>query len=119
MNKWKRKVQALARLAEDQRGKPEGELARQKMRGILEKYPEARDYEPIRKFVASDLSYLVKAHIPLTGHWEGGSPAEALAAMFADYAKRADEHRAGTSKDQSPRQVTDKQRFLMRKFSPH
>lgn len=67
MNRWKRKVQALARLAEDQRGKPEGELAREKMRQILERYPEARDYEPVKQFMMSDIAWMRRQGISTDG----------------------------------------------------
>ena len=40
MNKWQPKIDALILLAEDQAGKPEGELAKEKLRRILRRFPE-------------------------------------------------------------------------------
>ncbi len=88
MNAWKRKAQALARLAEDQKGKPEGELARQKLRSILEKYPEAREYAPIKAFLGRDLVRLKRLGGSTDGSWTGQNIEEALALMFADYRQR-------------------------------
>lgn len=91
MNRWKHKVQALARLAEDQRGKPEGELAREKMCHILERYPEARDYEPVKQFMMSDIAYMHRQNISTSGSWTGGNVQEAVALMEADYRRRIEE----------------------------
>lgn len=91
MNRWKRKVQALARLAEDQRGKPEGKLAREKMRHILERYPEARDYEPVKRFMMSDIAYMARNDISTDGSWTGGDVREAVALMEVDYRRRIEE----------------------------
>ncbi len=41
-NPWRRKAEALARLAADQKGKPEGDVAASKLAEILAKHPEAR-----------------------------------------------------------------------------
>ena len=82
MNRWKRKVQALAHLAEDQRGKPEGDLAREKMRQILERYPEARAYEPAQQFMMSDLAYMLRNDISTDGSWTGRNIYEAMALMI-------------------------------------
>lgn len=92
MNRWKRKVQSLARLAEDQRGKPEGELAREKMCHILERYPEARDYGPVKEFMMSDLAYMYHHDISTDGSWTGMNIQEAVALMSADYRQRIDEY---------------------------
>ena len=92
MNRWKRKIQALARLAEDQRGKPEGELAREKMRHILERYPEARDYGPAREFMMSDLAWMRRQGIDTDGSWRGIDLQEAIALMTADYERRIEDY---------------------------
>ena len=92
MNRWKRKVQALARLAEDQRGKPEGELAREKIRHILERYPEARGYGPAREFMMSDLAHMRRNDISTDGSWTGMNIQEAVALMTDDYRQRIDEY---------------------------
>jgi len=92
MNRWKRKVQALARLAEDQRGKPEGELAREKMRHILERYPEARDYEPVKQFMMSDIAWMRRRGVSTDGSWTGMNIQEAVAMMTDDYRQRIDEY---------------------------
>ncbi len=95
MNRWKRVAQGLARLAEDQRGTPEGQAARDKLRVILEKYPEACEYEPLRRFTAADLAYLVRNDVPTEGRWEGQNPEDALRKAFAELGWRVDEHRRG------------------------
>lgn len=88
MNRWKRKVQALMRLAEDQAGKPEGQLARQKLRQILKKYPQAREYEPVRVFMARDIVAMKRMGISTEGSWTGRNLQEAIALMMADYGTR-------------------------------
>jgi hypothetical protein len=98
MNRWKSKVIALRRLAADQRGKPEGELARQKLLHILEKYPEAREYEPIqefarREFSMGDLGYMKRNSIDTDGSWTGATIEEAIACMVADYRVRIEGHK--------------------------
>jgi len=80
-NRWKRKADALARLAENQAGKPEGELAKEKLRAIIAKHPEAREYPPIKN--------LSLKGIDLTGSWSARTPQEAVAMMMADYRVRA------------------------------
>ena len=93
MNKWQRKVNALILLAEDQAGKPEGEVARQKLRLILDKYPEARQYEPVKQFMMSDLARMKQAGISTNGSWTGRNLAEALSLMTTDYAQRLAERK--------------------------
>ena len=93
MNKWQRKVDALIRLAEDQRGKPEGDLAREKLTEILNKHPEAQRYPPMvdlvhRDFQAADVVVLKRRGIPTGGSWTGRSLDEALQLMMEDYARR-------------------------------
>lgn len=80
-DRWKRKADALARLAEDQAGKPEGELAREKLRAIIAKHPEAREYPPVKKLNLKGLD--------LTGSWTASTPQGAVAMMMADYRRRA------------------------------
>ena len=92
-NKWKRKADALARLAEDQRGKPEGDLARQKLQEIIANHPEAREYQPVKDLFARDLELkdigaMRMAGISTEGSWGGRTLAEALAAMTQDYKAR-------------------------------
>ena len=82
-NRWKRKADALTRLAEDQRGKPEGELARQKLQEIIAKHPEAKDYGPVRDLLLRDLK-----GIDLEGSWTAATPQEAIAMVIADYRQR-------------------------------
>jgi hypothetical protein len=98
MNRWKTKVDALIRLAKDQAGKPEGELAREKLRQILEKYPEAaRQHEPLadyaREFTTGDLRYMMQHDIPIEGRWTGRNVQEALAMMVGDYWRRIKQYR--------------------------
>ena len=67
--KWKRKVRALIRLAEDQRGKPEGELAREKLLKILNDHPEAREYQPVVDFAVREVR---GEHVRLMKKWDMG-----------------------------------------------
>ena len=92
-NKWRRKADALARLAEDQRGKPEGDLARQKLQEIIANHPEAREYQPVKDLFARDLELkdigaMRMAGISTAGSWHGRTIAEVLAAMTQDYKAR-------------------------------
>lgn len=93
MNCWKRKVQALAKLADDQRGKPEGDLARRKLLRIISKYPEAARYGPVVELARKDLTMAdvgwMKRHgVSLAGSWTGGDLAEAIMLMEIDYKER-------------------------------
>jgi hypothetical protein len=93
VNRWKSKVDALIHLAKDQAGKPEGELARDKLRQILDKYPEAAfQHEPLagyaREFMGGDLLYMKQVGIPWTGRWQGQNMHEALQTMISDYWSR-------------------------------
>lgn len=94
MNRWKRKVQALARLAEDQRGKPEGELAREKMRQILARFPEAREYGPVREFMMSDIGWMRYYGVSTDGSWTGVDLQEAMDMMIRDYQQRIECYKA-------------------------
>ncbi len=97
MNRWKRVAEGLARLAEDQRGTPEGEAAGRKLRAILAKYPQARDYEPVRQFTMADLRYILRhADVSTEGRWDGQSPDDALRKAFAELGLRVDAHREAT-----------------------
>lgn len=93
MNRWKRKVEALTRLAEDQRGKPEGDLARMKLQQILDRYPEARQYEPVmdfmlRELTMRDVAWMRQRGISTDGRWTGRNLAETIMIMEADYKQR-------------------------------
>jgi hypothetical protein len=93
VNKWKRKVQALARLADDQRGKPEGDVARRKLLQIINKYPEAGRYEPVVELARKDLTMAdvgwMKRHgVSIEGSWTGRNLYKAIALMEADYRER-------------------------------
>ena len=99
VNRWKSKVQNLIRLAEDQAGKPEGDLAREKLRQILEKYPEARQYRPVKAFMLRDVGYMKRHGVPTDGSWTGANLQEAVALMVADYKQKIAEYKG---KDTSP-----------------
>lgn len=60
-NRWKRKAEALLRLAEDQRGTPEGDLAREKLAEILVNHPEAG--LTVRDITLKDIGDLHKAEV--------------------------------------------------------
>ncbi len=105
MNRWKRVAQSLVRLADDQRGKPEGDLAREKLLQILSKYPEARQYEPVIELIEKDLTmadvaWMRHNFISTDGSWTGANLAEAVALMEADYRERI--ARAKRGKLQAP-----------------
>lgn len=79
-NRWQRKAESLARLADDQRGKPEGELARQKLLEIINRHPEAAQYGPIVELAKRDIEWVMTgAHLmefkraggDTSGKWEG------------------------------------------------
>ena len=93
--RWKRKIDALLRLAEDQAGTPEGDVARQKLDEILAKHPEARDYEPVKQFMLSDVGYMRRVGINTGGSWTGANMTEAIAMMIAEYQRRIEEHKRG------------------------
>lgn len=93
MNKWKRKVRALAKLADDQRGKPEGDVACQKLLEIINRHPEAAEYEPVVELVKkditlADLGKIKRSGIGLDGEWTGVNLQAAIAMMLADYRER-------------------------------
>ena len=93
-DRWKTKVDALILLAEDQKGKPEGELAREKLAGILRDHPEVARYEPLRDLAWKDITTkeVVEMHrrgISTDGSWTGATLHEALYKMIHDYLRRA------------------------------
>ena len=93
-NKWQRKVDALILLAEDQKGKPEGDLAREKLLLIVKNHPEAVRYQPLVDLAHRDMSTrdVVDMHrrgISTDGVWEGATLWEALDNMMKDYHARA------------------------------
>jgi len=91
LSRWKSKVDALIRLAEDQAGKPEGRVARAKLKQILELYPEAaREHPPFeqyarRAFMTSDLLFMKRRGISTQGQWTGRNLQEAIAIMINDF----------------------------------
>jgi len=92
-SKWQRKARALSRLAEDQRGKPEGELARGKLLAILNKHPEAAQFEPVQQLIfrditLKDIGWMNRHGVSVEGRWDGGDFAEAYVAMVMDYQQR-------------------------------
>lgn len=105
-NHWKRKAKALARLADDQRGKPEGDTARAKLLEIINKHPEARDYQPIKQLIENDLTMrdiamMRREGISTDGKWTGENLHEAIAVMQADYRLRIKRHRTPKLTDRS------------------
>jgi len=100
-NRWKRKAQALARLADDQRGKPEGELARQKLLEIINKHPEAAQYGPVVELARRDIEWVMtgahfaemkRAGVDVDGKWEGATMEEVIKVMVNDYQNRYMDH---------------------------
>lgn len=98
MNRWKRRARALARLAENQRGKPEGDVARAKLLEMVNKYPQARDYEAVRElahrdFLMSDLGKMKRQGVSTDGRWTGTNLAHAIKLMIEDYQQRLANHK--------------------------
>ncbi len=86
---WRRKADSLLRLANDQAGKPEGELARAMLRRIIAKHPElTMGYEPLREFAMSDIGYMLRNGISTGGSWTGHNLKDAARLMVADYRQR-------------------------------
>lgn len=88
--KWTRKVDALIRLAEDQKGTPEGDLAREKLLSILQKHPEVQAYQPLTGFVQREISgadfvRMKQEGISTEGSWTGTNLFDALEKMMEDY----------------------------------
>lgn len=93
LDKWKRKVDALIRLAEDQAGKPEGDVAKAKLKQILDKHPwAAQEHKPLGDFAVSNLGYMARVGISREGSWTGGNLQHAIALMIADYKQRIESH---------------------------
>ena len=99
--RWKRKAEALARLAEDQQGKPEGVLARQKLLEVIEKHPEAASYGPVVELGHHDVEWIMtgahfvqmkRAGVDTTGEWTGDTLEDAIKAMMEDYKLRYRDH---------------------------
>ena len=78
----------LKRLAEDQRGKPEGEAALRKIRELIEKYPETRSaLKPYWEFTGHDFVFLKRHGINTDGVWEGRDFHEAIRRMQEHYCR--------------------------------
>jgi hypothetical protein len=91
--RWQRKADALIRLAEDQRGKPEGDLARQKLLDILNAHPEAFGYQPLvdfahRELTLRDVGEMKRRGIPTAGSWTAPTLEGAVRLMVEDYKRR-------------------------------
>jgi len=98
-SKWKRKARSLSRLADDQRGKPEGDVARAKLDEIISKHPEAKTFEPVkvlfeRDVTLSDIAMMRRNGVSTDGVWTASNIDEAIAKMTADYADRIKRSRA-------------------------
>lgn len=97
-HKWQPKIDGLILLAEDQAGKPEGELAKEKLRRILCRFPElAMQHTPFgdyadRTFTLRDLRKMQRLNISTGGVWQGRNLDEAMAMMVADYKQRLNNH---------------------------
>jgi hypothetical protein len=91
--RWQRKADALIRLAEDQRGKPEGDLARQKLLDIINAHPEAFEYQPLldfahRELTLRDVGEMERRGISTEGSWTAPTLEGAVKLMVADYKRR-------------------------------
>ena len=92
-DRWQRKADALIRLADDQRGKPEGDLAREKLLQIINKHPESFTYQPLidfaeREFTLGHLREMRQQGISTNGRWTANTLDEAIDMMVADYKRR-------------------------------
>jgi len=90
---WKETARSLAALADDQRGKPEGNAARQKLLQIINEHPEAANYEPIkaladRDLTMRDVAIMHSRNISTDGSWTGTNLRHAIALMERDYKAR-------------------------------
>lgn len=116
MNRWKRVAASLVRLAVDQKGRPEGNVAREKLKIILEKHPEARSYRPVVEFMRLELAGrgfrvpgrqrvspmtvrefhgMRRAGVDTDGSWTAGSFEKARRQMEADLRQRMADIMAG------------------------
>jgi len=71
----------------------------------LERYPEARDYEPVKQFMMSDIAYMQRNRISTDGSWTGRNLQEAVALMEAEYRQRIEEFKRH-------RQLTEMKRLI-------
>jgi hypothetical protein len=84
---------ALKRLAEDQRGKPEGESASRKIDELIAKYPDLRPaIIPFWNFTTRDFVTLKRRGINMGGSWEGTDLDDALRHMQEYYCRLYIEH---------------------------
>jgi len=88
MNRWKTSIQAIMRIAREKRGQPEGDVARKKLDLFLNKYPQAKQYAPVREFTLRDVGRMKMSGISTSGSWTGRNLDEAVAAMIRDYQDR-------------------------------
>ena len=92
--KWQPKIDGLILLAEGRAGKPEGDLAKEKLRRILRRFPElAQRHAPLdefanRVFTMRDLGQMKRQGISTDGAWSGRNLNEATNMMVADYKRR-------------------------------
>jgi len=87
-NKWQVRADSLLRLAEDQAGKPEGDVARQKLKQLLQDHPRAREYKHLQQFMMGDLKQMKQKGISTDGSWTGRNLEEAVAKMIDEYNQR-------------------------------
>lgn len=92
-DRWQTKADALIRLADDQRGKPEGDLAREKLLLIINNHPESFAYQPLidfaeREFTLQNLKEMKQQGISTDGCWIGNTLDDAIDMMVADYKRR-------------------------------
>lgn len=79
----------LKHLAEDQRGKPEGDAAYAKIKELIAKYPEVRAaIVPYWDFTTCDYVFLKRHGVNMEGRWTGDNLRDAIRLMQEDYCKR-------------------------------
>ncbi len=92
-DRWQTKADTLIRLADDQRGKPEGDLACEKLLQIINKHSESFTYQPLidfaeREFTLQNLKEMKQQGISTDGCWTGNTLDDAIGMMVADYKRR-------------------------------
>lgn len=92
-DRWQTKADALIRLADDQRGKPEGDVARAMLLKIINNHPESFAYQPLidfaeREFTLGDLREMRQQNVSTDGRWTADTLDGAIKMMVADYKRR-------------------------------
>lgn len=90
---WKEKIEAIKRLATDQKGKPEGEVAEAKLLELINKYPEAAQAQEVIDyakdlFTLKDIADMHRQGTSTDGSWTAPTFEDAIKIMIEDYRQR-------------------------------